>query len=117
MAEDENTPEQPESKAGRAKDAAGNAAANAAVGIAKAIATRNAGEAFADRQGNCLSLVVMTAAFAKALGLPLQFNQARLDDSWSLQGDLLLASGHVNLTLTGLVARALQDGLITLDEL
>src|SRR5262245_26188010 len=31
------------------------------------VMTRNASEAFAARSGNCLSLVIMTAAFAKAL--------------------------------------------------
>ena len=31
--------------------------------------TRNAAQAFAARSGNCLSLVIMTAAFAKELGL------------------------------------------------
>ena len=30
--------------------------------------TRNAAQAFAARKGNCLSLVIMTAAFAKELG-------------------------------------------------
>lgn len=45
MAENTTPPDKPESAAGRAKDAAGKAAGNAAVGIAKAIATRNAGEA------------------------------------------------------------------------
>jgi transglutaminase-like putative cysteine protease len=34
--------------------------------------TRNAAEAFAARTGNCLSLVIMTAAFAKALALPVE---------------------------------------------
>lgn len=62
MAEDENTPEQPESKAGRAKDAAGNAAASAAVGIAKAIATRNAGEAAKSVGGDALKKAGTDAA-------------------------------------------------------
>src|SRR5690348_15194628 len=35
-----------------------------------AVRTRNAAEAFDARAGNCLSLVIMTAAFAKELGLP-----------------------------------------------
>jgi hypothetical protein len=34
--------------------------------------TRNAAEAFAARSGNCLSLVIMTARFAKALDLPVE---------------------------------------------
>ncbi len=61
--------------------------------------TRNAAEAFAARSGNCLSLVIMTAAFAKELGLAIQYQKVFVDDAWSRSGDLYLAIGHVNLTL------------------
>ncbi len=61
--------------------------------------TRNAGEAFAARQGNCLSLVIMTGAFAKAMGLNVTFQQVTTDDMWSRSGDLYFMSGHVNLQL------------------
>jgi tetratricopeptide (TPR) repeat protein len=61
--------------------------------------TRNAAEAFAARSGNCLSLVIMTAAFAKALDLPVTFQSAFTDETWSRSGDLYFKSGHVNLTL------------------
>ncbi len=61
--------------------------------------TRNASEAFDARAGNCLSLVIMTAAFARELGLPVEFRAAYTDEVWSRSGDLLLGSGHVNLTL------------------
>lgn len=61
--------------------------------------TKNAGEAFATRSGNCLSLVIMTAAFAKELGVPFHYGSAFLEDTWSRSGDLLFASGHVNVTL------------------
>ena len=61
--------------------------------------TRNAAQAFAARSGNCLSLVIMTAAFAKELGLPLEYQSAFLEETWSRNGDLVLRSGHVNLTL------------------
>lgn len=62
MAEDKNTPEQPESKAAQAKDAAGKATANAAVSIAKAIATRNAGEAVKGVGGDALKKGAADAA-------------------------------------------------------
>lgn len=62
--------------------------------------TRNAAEAFAARKGNCLSLVIMTAAFAKELGVPVSYRAASLDETWSRAGNLLIASGHVNVTLT-----------------
>ena len=61
--------------------------------------TRNASEAFAARSGNCLSLVLMTAAFAQALDLDVTFNSALLEETWSRRGNLLVRSGHVNLSL------------------
>ncbi len=61
--------------------------------------TRNAAEAFGARAGNCLSLVIMTASFAKALGLPVRYQRVFVDESWTRSGDLFIASGHVNLRL------------------
>ncbi|HEU0202695.1 MAG TPA: tetratricopeptide repeat protein [Burkholderiaceae bacterium] len=61
--------------------------------------TRNAAEAFAARAGNCLSLVVMTAAFAKELGLEVRYESVYTEDVWSRAGGLYLASRHVTLTL------------------
>jgi len=61
--------------------------------------TRNAAEAFEARSGNCLSLVIMSAALARQLGLPVQFHSVYSDAGWGRSGDLLVANGHVNLTL------------------
>ncbi len=61
--------------------------------------TRNAAQAFEARAGNCLSLVIMTAALAKELGLAVQYQSVFVDDTWSRSGSLYVASGHVNLTL------------------
>lgn len=61
--------------------------------------TRNASQAFDARAGNCLSLVVMTAAFAKELGLQVTYQSAYLEETWGRSGDLLVRSGHVNVTL------------------
>jgi len=61
--------------------------------------TRNASQAFEQRAGNCLSLVIMTAAFAKELGLPVRYQSAYLEESVSRANDLMLRSGHVNITL------------------
>ncbi len=61
--------------------------------------TRNAAQTYAARAGNCLSLVIMTAAFAKALDLPVTYQKVSVDDEWSRAGELYLAIGHVNLTL------------------
>jgi Flp pilus assembly protein TadD len=62
--------------------------------------TRNAAEAFHARAGNCLSLVIMTAAFARALDIQVDYQTVDTDAFWSRHGNLLLASGHVNATLT-----------------
>ncbi len=61
--------------------------------------TRTAAEAYAARAGNCLSLVIMTASFAKALGVPVRYQRVFVDESWSRSGDLYFTSGHVNLAL------------------
>lgn len=61
--------------------------------------TRNAAQAFDERAGNCLSLVLMTAAFAKELGLEVSYRSAYLEQTVSRSGSLLLRSGHVNVTL------------------
>jgi len=66
-----------------------------------AAVTRNAAEAFEARSGNCLSLVIMTAAFAKALGLEVHYQGAFIEPSWSRVGGMHFLAGHVNLKLGG----------------
>jgi tetratricopeptide (TPR) repeat protein len=61
--------------------------------------TRNAAQAFAARSGNCLSLVIMTAAFAKALQLPVTFQSIPAEETVSRTEGMLFYIGHVNLTL------------------
>ena len=61
--------------------------------------TLTAAQAFAARSGNCLSLVLMTATFARELGLQVTYQRARLEDGYSRLGDLTLRSDHVNLVL------------------
>jgi len=61
--------------------------------------TRNAAEAFAARAGNCLSLVIMTAAFAKEMDLTVTYQQVYTDETWGRVDDVTMAIGHVNLTL------------------
>ena len=48
--------------------------------------TRDAAQAFAARSGNCLSLVIMTAAFAKELGLTVQYQKVFVDDVMGPRG-------------------------------
>ena len=66
--------------------------------------TRNAAQAFAARSGNCLSLVIMTAALAKEVGLQVSYQRVFTEDSWSRSGDLYFASGHINISLGRRVA-------------
>jgi tetratricopeptide (TPR) repeat protein len=61
--------------------------------------TKTAAETFASRSGNCLSLVLMTAALAHQLELPVYYQSAYLDPTWSRSGDFLFAAGHVNITV------------------
>ncbi len=59
--------------------------------------TRTASEAFEARQGNCLSLVIMTGAFANAMNLKVTYQQVATEDMWSRSGDMYFMSGHVNV--------------------
>ena len=65
-----------------------------------AAVTRTAAQAFESRSGNCLALVMMTGAFAKALGMVVHYQVVLGEDAWDRAGDLYLSVGHVNLTLS-----------------
>jgi Tfp pilus assembly protein PilF len=61
--------------------------------------TRTAAQAFESRSGNCLSLVILTAALANELGLQVHFQEVLTDELWSRQAGMYVTSGHVNVTL------------------
>lgn len=61
--------------------------------------TRDAAATYAARAGNCLSLVIMTAAFARELGLTVRFQSVLVDETWSRDGSLYLVASHVNIAL------------------
>ena len=61
--------------------------------------TRTAAEAFEARAGNCLSLVVMTAAFAKHAGMPVRYQSVHVDPTYGRSGTLFFSIGHVNVSL------------------
>lgn len=61
--------------------------------------TRDAAATFAAKKGNCLSLIIMTAAFARALGIEVVFQAVEVDEQWSRSGNMYVASTHVNLRL------------------
>ena len=84
--------------------------------------TRNAAEAFDARSGNCLSLVIMTAALAKELGLAVHVQPVFTDEAWTRTDGLVFASGHVNVTLgrkvnDPRVARVTERQVMTIDFL
>lgn len=62
--------------------------------------TRNAAEAFAAQSGNCLSLVIVTAALAQEIGLDVQFQEVLGERVMSRTGDLVFYNGHVNVVLS-----------------
>ncbi|MCG2586269.1 tetratricopeptide repeat protein [Massilia sp. TS11] len=61
--------------------------------------TRLPAETFEQKAGNCLSLVLLTAAFAKELGLDITYQNVLVDETFSRSGNLVFASHHVNITL------------------
>lgn len=61
--------------------------------------TKTSTEAFHSRSGNCLSLVLMTAALAKELGLNVHYQNVIADENWDRAGSLQFSIGHVNLIL------------------
>lgn len=63
--------------------------------------TRNAQEAFRDRRGNCLSLALMTAAFAKRVGVGTRFQLMQSTELWSRGEQLSYLVKHVNVALVG----------------
>lgn len=63
-------------------------------------ATRTASEAFDAKRGNCMSLVLMTAAFARHLNLPVRFNSVFLEENWTRSNGIFFVAGHVNISLS-----------------
>ena len=79
--------------------------------------TGTAAETYAARKGNCLSLVIMTAAFARALDMSVSFRDVQIEDTWSRDHALYLVSSHVNLSLAPKGPRSADDtsGVLTVD--
>jgi len=67
--------------------------------------TRTAAQAFDARAGNCLSLAIMTAAFAKALNMNVYYNVAE-GDLWSRASDIYFLNAHVNVSLAQRLSEA-----------
>src|SRR5947199_9518826 len=75
--------------------------------------TRNAAETFDAHAGNCLSLVIMTGAFAKEMGFDVRFQNVFTEETWGRAGDYYLSIGHVNLSL---VRKRIEDPLTRNDS-
>ncbi|MGZ9897360.1 tetratricopeptide repeat protein [Shewanella gaetbuli] len=61
--------------------------------------TRPAHETMTSRQGNCMSLVVLSAALAEVLNVPVEFQDIDVEPIWDKRGGFYLVNGHVNLLL------------------
>lgn len=61
--------------------------------------TRNAREAFAAKNGNCLSLVILTAALAKHLDIKVHFQDVQVPQLWGRNKNLQFTVNHVNIIL------------------
>lgn len=59
--------------------------------------TRTAEETFEDRRGNCLSFTNLYIAMARNLGLDANYQEVDTPPYWSLTGEFLLLSKHVNV--------------------
>ena len=62
-------------------------------------ATQTAAQTFEARSGNCLSLVILTAAFARHFDIPFEYQNVYKGGAWSRVAGLAFYSGHVNLRL------------------
>jgi len=61
--------------------------------------TRTAGEAFDVKSGNCLSLVLLTAAMARELKIPYHYQSVLNATDWSQSDQFFMSIGHVNIVL------------------
>lgn len=64
-----------------------------------AAVTRTAAQAFEARSGNCMALVLMTAALAKELGIEVRYQVVVGEEAWNRADDIYIAMGHINLRL------------------
>jgi Tfp pilus assembly protein PilF len=78
--------------------------------------TLNAREAFESKSGNCISLVIMTAAFARAMNIPVYYNELVNEVMWTRSGDLHAMSGHVNLTIGRRIGQSSTATVRSLDD-
>lgn len=61
--------------------------------------TRTASETLASKQGNCLSMVILSVAMAKHFGIKYKIYDIKTAPVWERNGGLFLINGHVNIKL------------------
>ena len=61
--------------------------------------TRSASLTLEQRAGNCLSMVIMTAAIAKHFKIPYRYQDIKSTPMWDREGELYLINGHINIRL------------------
>ncbi|HET8883655.1 MAG TPA: hypothetical protein VFM56_15915 [Solimonas sp.] len=65
-----------------------------------ATTTRVAAQTFDLHTGNCLSLVILTAALARPLDVAVGYRYVPQVRTWTRTGDVLFENGHVNIELS-----------------
>lgn len=82
--------------------------------------TRPANETIMNRQGNCMSLVVLSAALADVFNIPVEFQDVDVEPVWDKRGGFYLVNGHVNLFLSPVTATntvSFRDSKVLIDFL
>src|SRR3546814_19470846 len=62
--------------------------------------THTAAETFETRSGNCLSLVILTAALARPLNIDARYRFVPRARTWTRTQGMVLQNGHVNIELS-----------------
>lgn len=83
--------------------------------------TRPAAGTFDARAGNCLALVMLTAAFARHFDIPFDFQSVYGMDTWSRAEGLAFLNGHVNIKMRngskeGVIIDFMEQGRSTLNS-
>ncbi len=69
--------------------------------------TRTAAQAFESKSGNCLSLVLLTSAMAKEIGLSVQYQSVVVKPDWNRKNNFFVSIDHVNLVISDPLARVI----------
>jgi Tfp pilus assembly protein PilF len=86
--------------------------------------TRTATQTLSSKQGNCLSMVILSVAMAKYFDINYKIYDVKTAPIWDRNGGLFLVNGHVNVQLKDTnndtkqsLYQSIQNGYLTLDFL